>query len=348
MQFKWMIYGAETVSGKQLINEALRLGYKPYLAGSHGQDIADLSFQTMLPAHIFTLDDQLKIESLISGIDFIIVCKELKNREHNRLLKACLKIGINYCDLSADLFSYERVKKFSSLFEKKKLSLLPGFHRSVVVGDLVAAHLKRNFTNAEKLIIALSDSCSSFTAIVDVLLSGGRVIRNNKLRRPRSAAQSLLVPFKNKASLTVTSPLGTLLSSWISTRIPNIKIFRNSAAVEIRFLRLFRFFRWFLNIPFVANWLIKQESFFIKYFSIRPLYVKRLSAWGRASTKSGKSMTLAIEVNKDVDLGQILAFQAIESLKTGQIKPGIVTPSQLRDLEYWTDKERCVSLLITN
>lgn len=346
IKLNWLIYGAESVTGMQLTKEAVRRKLTPVLAGFHGQEIFDFASQIGLESRIINLDVPQQATNLLKDIEVVIVCCELKAKLQHSLLKLCLKLGIHYCDTSSDLFSYERAQKYGPAFADKNLCLLLGMHRSVILGDLVAAQLKRFIPNSKTLVIAISESYSSFQSIIDVLASGGRVIRNNRLKRP-SAPQSLLVCFKDAPSLTVTFPMAVLLSAWVSTRIPNIKVFRSSMPEEIRFLRIFRFVRWLFFLPYLARWLCRQENFLIKHFAIKPYYTRKLSVWGRATADQNTTKTMQLEVTENTDLATSLIFRCLEALSLQQVPAGVLTPSQLADLEYWTEKEACVRVADT-
>jgi len=62
---KWMIYGANGYTGRLVVDEALRRGLKPVLAG-RAESVQDLADEKGLEADLFTLDS---IENVIENVD---------------------------------------------------------------------------------------------------------------------------------------------------------------------------------------------------------------------------------------------------------------------------------------
>lgn len=337
---EWMIYGAPTISGKKLLTEALRLGHSPILASGQGQELTDLAIQTHLESRIFPLSEKEVDLRFLADVKAVILCEDLEKREHLRLLYACLDAGVHYFDTTNDLFSFERVQSFAVKFHLAGLSLAPGLHPSVILSDFVAATLKSQLTDAISLQLACSESFSSVSSLMGSIFSGGRILQDGKLKRPHRAADSVLVPFNGSQSLSVSAPHADMLSAWLSTRIPNITVFRKSGAREVRFLKIFRFFRWLLHVPLVKKWLKKQENFLLRHFAIKPFYPERYSVWGRASNFKGRSITVRIEVVEDFDVALDVTFRLLNILFSGELFSGIVTPSQVFGSDYWAESKR--------
>lgn len=334
-----MIYGATAFSGKKLLTEALRLGQRPILASGQGQELCDLAMQTQLPCRILPLTEPDTVLRYLRDIKVVVLCEDLEKAEHIQLLKACLKLQVHYFDTTNDLFSFERVQSFAEKFQIAGLSLLPGLHPTVILSDFVAATLKSQLKDANTLQLACSESFTSVSSLIGSLLSGGRVLQGGKLKRPLRAADSVLIPFNGGQSLTVSVPQADLLSAWVSTRIPNVTVYRKSGTKELRFLKIFRFFRWILHFPIVKRWLKKQENFILRHFSIKPFYPERYSVWGRASNYKGRSTTIRLEVVTDFDVTLDVTFRLLNVLFAGELVSGLLTPSQVFGSDYWLESQ---------
>lgn len=339
MQKQWMIYGASTITGKKILNQALNLGYKPILAGRQGQELVELSFQTGTRCCIFTPNETKKIQFFLKDISLLLLCETLHAREHKRILKSCLLKGIHYIDMSNDVFSYEHVQGFASRFQTAGLTAIPGLHPSVILSDFVASTLKSHLHDANSLALACSESFTSLISMVNSLQRGGRVLRNSKLCKPVIAAETLLVPFNGSDTLTVASAQADILSAWQSTRIPNVVFYRRADEKEVRLRKHFQMVRWFLHLPLLKSWLRSQDNFLIRHFGIKPFYPKKYAVWGKATNASGKSFTLRIEIVNDFDIALDIVFKLLAKILAGEVRAGLVTASQVLGSDYWVQSE---------
>lgn len=346
MQKQWMIYGASTLIGKKILNQALTLGYQPVLAGRQGQELVELSFQTGTRCCVFTPNETKKIQFFLKDISLLLLCDTLSAREHKRILKACLLKGIHYVDISNDVFSYEHVQSFASRFQAAGLSAIPGLHPSVILSDFVASSLKSHLHDANSLSLACSESFTSLLSLVNSLQRGGRVLRNSKLCSPDAVAETILVPFNGTDTLTVASAQADILAAWQSTRIPNIVFYRRADEKEVRLRKHFQMVRWLLHLPLLKSWLRTQDNFLIRHFGIKPFYPKKYAVWGKATNASGKSLTLRIEIVNDFDIALDVVFKSLAKLLAGEMRAGLVTSSQILGSDYWVQSEHLTLKLL--
>ena len=339
MQKQWMIYGAASVFGKKILSQALHLGYEPVLAGRHGQELLELSFQTGLRCCLFNVSDSKKIQIFLENIACVVLCETLNSHDHKRLIKACLATQTNYLDTSSDLFSFEKVLRFAPQFQAAGLAAIPGLHPSIILSDFVAASLKSYLTDANALALACSESFTSLLSMVNSLQRGGRILHAGRLRKPPSAAETLLVRFNGEDTLTVASEQADILAAWQATRIPNIVFYRKADEKEVRLRKAFHTVRLLLHLPFLKSWLRSQDNFLIRHFGIKPFYPSKYSVWGKATNASGKSLTLRLEIINDFDLALDVAFKLISKILTDKTRSGVITASQALGSDYWLQSE---------
>ncbi len=343
-----MIYGASTHAGKKILNHALTLNYKPVLAGSQGQELVEISFQTGLPCKVFTMKETKKIQLFLENISVLILCQTLSSREHKRLLKACLLSGVHYIDRSHDIVSYQHVMDYASRYYKAGLTSVPGLHPSVILSDFVASTLKSQLHDAQSLSLACSESFTSLHSMVNSLQRGGRVLVDSKLRKPDSSEETLLVPFNGTDTLTVTSAQADLLAAWQATRIPHVSFYRKADEKEVRLRKHFQKIRWLLHFPLFKKWVYSQENFLIRHFRIKAFYPKKYTVWGKATNPNGKSLSLRIEIVQDYDLALDVCFKVLEKLLNGELRAGLLTSSQILGSEYWQSSENLTMILPPN
>lgn len=287
MKNQWMIYGASTINGKKVLNQAIKLGYQPILAGSQGQELVELSFQTGSQCLIFSPSETKTIRYFLENISLVVLCETLNRREHRRFLEACLMSGVHYLDMSDDIFSFQDVLDFGARFQTASLTAMPGLHPSVILSDFVAASLKSKLHDARQLTLACSEAFTSLLSIVDSLQRGPLALQNGKLTRPDALPDTLLIPFNGSNTLTLGIAQADILAAWHATRIPDIAFYRRTDEKEVRFRKSFQKMRTLLHIPLFKKCLRSQENFLIRHFGIKPFHPKKYAVWGRASNASG-------------------------------------------------------------
>ena len=70
---KWMIYGANGYTGRLIVDEAIRRGLKPVLAG-RSTDVVAIASKNGLESKIFKLSSVGQVKSQIAGFDVIANC----------------------------------------------------------------------------------------------------------------------------------------------------------------------------------------------------------------------------------------------------------------------------------
>lgn len=338
---RWMIYGANTVSGKKLISCALNSGSYPLLAGPDGQALVDLGFKTGLETCIFSVKEAKKFLFLLKQTSIFVLCQPLSHRLHRKVLKACLKSKVHYIDLSRELYIYENAMKFSARFRKAGLNLIPALHASNILCDLTASLLKSKIHDAKSLSLFCSESFLSIQSLRYDMMRGPRVFRNSKLSKPEGNMPVDLVNFQEgKSALAVISSQAEILCAWHSTRIPNICFFRSTTEREVRFLKFFQRIRWFFWLPFLSRLLFAQKSFFLRNFNIKASYPESFAICARVQNMKGDPLYVSIQYLQEMDIGSALCLETIEKITASKLKPGLLSPSQIFSPEDFLDESR--------
>ena len=91
---EWMIYGANGYTGRLILEEAIRRGMKPVLAGRNGEAIRSLAGRFECPSRVFALDDVAEIAAQLGGIEAVLHCAGPFSATAGPMLDACLAAGV--------------------------------------------------------------------------------------------------------------------------------------------------------------------------------------------------------------------------------------------------------------
>ena len=103
---KWMIYGANGYTGRLVVDEALRRGLKPVLAG-RAESVQDLADEKGLEADLFTLDSIENVIEKLNGFSVVANCAGPFSATANKMIRSCLKSQTHYIDITGEIPVYQ-------------------------------------------------------------------------------------------------------------------------------------------------------------------------------------------------------------------------------------------------
>ncbi|KAH8660009.1 Saccharopine dehydrogenase-domain-containing protein [Xylariales sp. PMI_506] len=153
----FMIYGATGYTGRMASEYAKSLGMGLVVAGRDSSSIDRLSSSLGVPARVFDLHDTQLVDSCLKGICILLNCAGPFSRTAEPLIKACIRCGIHYLDISAELVSYQFAINQDEQAKRAEIMLLPGCGGSVAMLGCLAGHVYKQMEEeaADRIDIAL-------------------------------------------------------------------------------------------------------------------------------------------------------------------------------------------------
>lgn len=231
----FMIYGANGYTGRIASEYAKTLGLRFTVAGRSAAKIYKLASSLNTPFRVFDInDDQQQVESHLAGIKILLNCAGPFMRTAEPLILACIRGGVHYLDISAELNSYHLAEQHDHEAAAANVMLLPGCGGSVAMLGCLASHALEQ--------IAAGDSAA---AGIDVALHvTGSMSRGSAISAAENLTQTCLqrlegqlvsqdatntakFDFDNGKGPVECFPvtLPDLVTMWKSTSIANIKTF---------------------------------------------------------------------------------------------------------------------------
>ena len=103
---KWMIYGANGYTGRLVVDEAIRRGLKPVLAG-RSTDVVAIASKNGLESKVFKLSSVEKVKSQIDGCDVVANCAGPFSATAKIMIQACLESNAHYIDITGEIAVYD-------------------------------------------------------------------------------------------------------------------------------------------------------------------------------------------------------------------------------------------------
>jgi short subunit dehydrogenase-like uncharacterized protein len=223
-----MIYGATGYTGRMVAKHAVATGLAVVLGGRGSTRLAPLAAELGVEYRVFGVDNTAAAEDALSTMSVLVNCAGPFVKTAPIILTTCIRAGVHYLDIAAELDSYLLAETFDEEAKAAGVMLLPGSGGSVAMLGCLAGHAAQRVTMARRVRIALhvtgamsrgSAVSASENLTADCLerVDGTLVSRNpDELRE-----------FDFGGRLTSCSPvtLPDLVTIWRATGIPHIETF---------------------------------------------------------------------------------------------------------------------------
>src|SRR5690606_1050120 len=107
MSARFLIYGANGYTGRLLVEEAIRRGQRPLLAGRNRDEITALALATGLEGRCFSLADHHALDEALSEVDALLLAAGPFEDTSRPAVDACLRTGTHYLDITGELAVFE-------------------------------------------------------------------------------------------------------------------------------------------------------------------------------------------------------------------------------------------------
>src|SRR6056297_1381943 len=226
---KWMLYGAYGYTGKLIVEEALKNGHHPVLAGRDPEKLKIISEDFGLPHRTFSLEEPNEIKKNLAGIDLVLNAAGPFKYTAEPLIKACLENKTHYLDITGEISVFERNYHYSEQAQDKKVAIISGVGFDIVPSDCLIKYASNQIeqpNNLELGILALSSySPGTLKTMVDTIHKGSYIRKDGKLLRIKYGNKCKKIKFSKGTKTLCAVPWGDLSTAFHSSRIPNIKCY---------------------------------------------------------------------------------------------------------------------------
>lgn len=225
---KLMIYGATGYTGRMAAEHAAAAGTPLILAGRSAATLAALAARLGVEYRVFALEDTAAIDSSLSDVGALLNCAGPFARTADVLMKACIRQGVHYLDVAAELDSYRLAEALDSEAERAGVMLLPGSGGSVAMLGCLAGHTIARTKNPSSIKVAMHVSGglsrgSAASAMVSVTAETLARVGGELVARPHCAIRKF--DFGKGAVDCFQVTLPDLMTIWKSTGVPDIATF---------------------------------------------------------------------------------------------------------------------------
>ncbi|MHA2391054.1 MAG: saccharopine dehydrogenase family protein [Promethearchaeota archaeon] len=221
----WLLYGAYGYTGNLIAHEAKERGHSPVLAGRSSEKLIPLAEKLNLDYIIFDLKDENNICNVIQDFDLVFHSAGPYKYTSSPMVKACLKTGTNYVDITGEIPVFEQNFKYDTQAKEKEIIIISGVGFDVVPTDCLAKYVSDKIVNPTSLDLGITAMSNPSPGTLKTMLEHyniGQLVRRNGDLIPLEKVETRIVRFSDKERIVRPVTWGDLSTAYRTTGIPNI------------------------------------------------------------------------------------------------------------------------------
>lgn len=224
----WLLYGAYGRTGRLILDEALRRGHRPVLAGRDAARLRALGHATGLDVLPLAIDDAAALRTALAGVRCVLLAAGPYHLTGPAMRAACVDAGCSYLDVNAELEDFSRALACDPSARAAGIAVIPGAGYGVVFAESLAAHVAHRVPGATWLRLSLATqtdgrSRAAMLSAGAAMAAGGRDMHDGVLRTRTMASPTWLAPGVDGSGIRfAAAPLAELVAAQRSTGVPNI------------------------------------------------------------------------------------------------------------------------------
>ena len=330
----WMLYGAYGTTGRLILDEALRRGHRPLLAGRDPARLRELRNDTGLDTVLLPLEDAAALRATLSGMKCVLLAAGPYEQTGPPMRAACLDAGCSYLDINGELEDFSRALACDAEARAAGVAVIPGVGFGVVFGESLAAQVTRRIPDASWLRLSLATqtagrSRGATLSAAGAMAAGGRDINQGALRNRAIASPTWRGPGADGSRLRfAAAPRAELVAVQHSTGVRNIVAGIPMSLVAAAFVRL--------TAPWLGKVLARQGTRLSSRTEPVPLEgatTLRSRVWAEARNATGARVVALLETGEGYRAAADAAVRALE-LQLREPRVGALTPVQAFGAEF--------------
>ncbi|MGB8984866.1 MAG: saccharopine dehydrogenase NADP-binding domain-containing protein [Anaerolineales bacterium] len=336
----FLVYGSYGYTGQLILEQALKAGLRPLLAGRDEKQLRAQAEEHKLEYRAFSLDETAKLDSALREVDAVLHCAGPFVHTFRQMAEACLRTKRHYVDISGEIPGFEALAAMDNQAREAGVMLLPGAGFDVVPSDCLAAHLKGRLPSATHFRLFLRGvgagvSRGTAKSAIENMHRQGMIRRDGKLVQVPPAWNVGAQDFGRGPVRVVSVGWGDVSTAFYSTGIPNIETYFGFPNITISFLKLMR-----LLGPLMYNRPVKRvlRGLIDRFTPPGPKEERRRKAFaifiGEVSGPNGGRAVSKLITPEGYTCTALTAVEIMKRILGGAYKPGFQTASMVYGKDF--------------
>ncbi|MBI5964835.1 MAG: saccharopine dehydrogenase NADP-binding domain-containing protein [Chloroflexi bacterium] len=243
---KFMVYGSYGYTGQLIVEQAVKEGFKPLLAGRDEKLLRTQAEKFGLEYRAFSMGDSAMLDAALMEVDAVLHCAGPFVLTFRQMAEACIRTKRHYVDISGEIEGFEALAAMDEEAKRAGIMLLPGGGFDVVPSDCLIAHVAGKLagaTHLELYIKSIGSGVSRGTARsgIENMQREGRIRRDGKIVSVPNVWGTKYIDFGRGPSRLVSMGWGDVSTAYHSTGIPNVTVYMGFPAAMVNMMRITRF-----------------------------------------------------------------------------------------------------------
>ena len=337
MKDQVIVYGCYGYTGRLVVDELIKLGISPILSGRNAEKVNAIGAELNLTARPSSLEDA-DLDALMKDTKVMVHCAGPFIHTANAMMKACIRNGVHYTDITGEIDVFKMGHEFDADAKRANVVVLPGTGFDIVPSDCLAAHLYSKLGDAVDLEMAFfsegGTSRGTSLTVVEGLGNGGMIRKNAKLTPVHDGYDVKSFQFGPNRMKGITIPWGDVYTAYISTGIPNIRVYLGMPDKVIASMKLGRWFAPFLKMDWVKDRMRKK----IKSGKAGPSEKSRergkMYLTGMVRNAKGETASADLQTPSGYKLTALTAAEVAKRLLSNNRISGFQTPSMMYGKDF--------------
>jgi short subunit dehydrogenase-like uncharacterized protein len=338
----FLIYGSYGYTGQLIVDQAIKNGLHPILAGRDEKKLRAQAAQARihnLEYRTFSLHETAKLDSTLREVNAVLHCAGPFVHTFRQMAEACLRTKRHYVDISGEILGFEALAAMDSQAKEAGIMLLPGSGFDVVPSDCLAAHLKQRLPNATHFrlfVRGVGAGISRGTAksAIENMHRQGTIRRDGRLVQVPPAWNVREQDFGRGYTKVVSIGWGDVSTAYYSTGIPNIETYFAFPDIAISSMRALR-----LIGPLMYNRLAKSILKSLIYlYPLGPQEERRKSGRaifiGEVTSQNGGRAVSKLITPEAYNCTALTTVEIMKRILHGEAKHGFQTPSLVYGADF--------------
>lgn len=341
-----LIYGANGYTGRLIIDECLKNGIRPIIAGRNAEHLKELADEKDLEWESFEIFEKDKLIAWLERGAVVIHCAGPFIHTASEMVEACLETGAHYLDITGEYQVFDSVKSYAEKAKEKSVMLMPGAGFDVVPSDCLAKKLHEQLPDATTLELAFVSKGGRLSrgTAKTMIESFGELQARREFGEYAFASmgkRTKMIDYGEFEQFSMAISWGDISTAFYSTGIPNIEVYSGTNEKQLGQVKKMSLLSFFLKSQLVKTFLKKQ----IDKKPAGPSDEKRNNAnmylWGKASNDN-KSVEARLKTPNGYSLTASTSVLIALKILNGNFKSGYQTPSSAYGADLITEIEGCV------
>lgn len=326
-----LIYGAYGYTGRLIVEECLKQGIKPIIAGRSAEKAMTYANKKGLEYDVFEVTEREKLEKWLRRGDVVIHCAGPFIHTAKEMVQGCLATNTHYLDITGEFQVFDLIKEYGEKAKERGVMLMPGAGFDVVPSDCLAKHLQNKLPSATDLKLAFvskGGKLSKGTAKTMIENMGDPQMRrrDGDYEGVPMGKSTLDVDYGEFKQISMGISWGDISTAYHSTGIPNIEVFSGTTEQQLSKVRKTVRLSFMLKSKVVKSFLIRQLDKRPDGPKEKRRKESNMYLWGAVSD-GNQTIEARLQTPNGYTLTAITSVLITQKIFAGNFKAGFQTPS---------------------